>query len=125
AVEELHDLGEGVEIFVGARRDPAFGPVVAVGAGGLLAEVLDDVALALAPVDAAAAVRLIAGLRVARALAGYRRRPPLAVDALAAAVAAVSRAICARPEVATVELNPLLVTARGATALDCHWENAS
>ncbi|NUT35242.1 MAG: acetate--CoA ligase family protein, partial [Hamadaea sp.] len=45
AVEELHDLGEGVEIFVGARRDPAFGPVVSVGAGGLLAEVLADVAL--------------------------------------------------------------------------------
>lgn len=125
AVEEMHDLGAGVEIFVGARRDPAFGPVVAVGAGGLLAEVLSDVALALAPLDTAAARSLIEDLRISRLLAGFRGGPALAVDALAEAVAAVSRAICARPAITIVELNPLLVTARRATALDCHWENAS
>jgi acyl-CoA synthetase (NDP forming) len=125
AVEQQHDLAEGVEVLVGARRDRSFGPVVVVGAGGLLTELLDDSAVALAPVDRDRARDLVRSLRVHRLLAGYRGRPPVAEDALVDVIVVVAEAICRHPEITSVELNPVLVTATGATALDCHWENVS
>jgi acetate---CoA ligase (ADP-forming) len=125
AVEEWVDGRTGVEMIVGARRDPSFGPVVVVGAGGLFTELLADSAIALAPVDHTYACDLINGLRVARLLNGYRGSPPLDVSGLADIVVAVSEAIARTPSVAALELNPVLVRSRGAVALDRHWENVS
>ena len=125
AVEQQHDLAEGVEVLVGARRDRSFGPVVVIGAGGLLTELLGDSAVALAPVDRDRARELVRSLRVHRLLAGYRGRPPVSEDALVDVIVVVAEAICRHPEIASMELNPVLVTAAGAIALDCHWENVS
>ena len=111
-------MADGVELIVGARRDERFGPVVLVGLGGTLVEVLDDTAVALAPIDEAHAARLLGSLRGAALLAGVRGRPPLDLTAAAAVVAAVSRVAAAHPELAELEVNPLLVTPRGAWALD-------
>jgi len=118
SIERMAPRGQGVELIVGCRRDPRFGPVVLVGVGGIYTEVLRDFAVALAPIDEAAARRLIEGLRGAPLLQGARGRPALSVAAAAGAAAALSRFAAEHPEVAEVELNPLLVTADAAVALD-------
>lgn len=118
SVEPVADVAAGFELLVGARRDPRFGPLVAVAAGGLYAETLRDVAVALAPVDEAIAEELIRSLSSVPLLTGARGRPPLDVAAAARAVAALSRFAAAHPEIAEVEVNPLLVRAHGAVGLD-------
>jgi acyl-CoA synthetase (NDP forming) len=118
SVETAEDVAAGFELLVGARRDPRFGPLVVVGAGGIHAEVLRDTAVALAPVDDGAAEKLVHSLASAPLLTGARGRPPLDVTAAARATAALSRFAAAHPEVAEVEINPLLVRREGAVALD-------
>ena len=111
----------GVEWILGVRRDPVFGPVVMAGAGGVLAEILDDVAFRKAPIDPAEAKRMIAGLRCAQVLEGVRGRPRCDVDALASAMAALSRFAAAHPDtVESVDVNPFVVLpdGRGGVALD-------
>jgi acetate---CoA ligase (ADP-forming) len=118
SVERMAPLQEGVELIVGARTDPRFGPVAMVGLGGIYAEVFGDVAVDLAPLDPVAAERLLRSLRGAPLLTGVRGRPPLDVGSAARAAAALSEVAAARPDVAEIEINPLLVTPSGATALD-------
>jgi acyl-CoA synthetase (NDP forming) len=117
-VEEMADLTDGVELIVGVRQDPRFGPVALVGLGGVLTEVLRDVATVLAPVTPAAAERALRSLRGAPLLGGVRGRPAVDVAAAAAVVARVTGVAAAHPELADVEVNPLLVSPRGALALD-------
>lgn len=108
----------GVECILGVRRDPVFGPVVMVGSGGMLAEVIDDVAFGKAPIDDAQAKRMIAGLSVARVLEGARGRPRCDIDALAAAVAALSRFAAAHADVIdSVDVNPFVVLPEGEGGL--------
>jgi acyl-CoA synthetase (NDP forming) len=118
SVERMAPLADGVELIVGARWDARFGPMVLVGLGGIFAETLRDTAVALAPVGAAEAERLLRGLRGAPLLEGVRGRPPVDVAAAAEAVAALSRVAAAHPEIAEIEVNPLLVTPTGALGLD-------
>jgi acyl-CoA synthetase (NDP forming) len=89
-----------------------------VGGGGILTEVLDDVATSLAPVDASRATELLRTLRTSALLDGVRGRPAVDVESAARQVAAITRFACAHPEIADFEVNPLLVTAQGAVALD-------
>jgi acyl-CoA synthetase (NDP forming) len=117
-VERTAHVSDGVELIVGARQDARFGPVVLVGLGGTLVEVLEDTALALAPIDEASARRLLESLRGAALLRGVRGRPAIDLAAAAAAVATISRVAAAHPEIAELEINPLLVTPSGACALD-------
>ncbi|MFE0516062.1 acetate--CoA ligase family protein [Streptomyces sp. NPDC058964] len=118
SVEAMADLSDGVELIVGVNRDPRFGPVAMIGLGGVLAESLRDVAFTLAPVPADRALGLLRGLRTGVLLDGVRGRP--AVDAAAAAVAVetITSFAAAHPEIAEIEVNPLLVSPRGALALD-------
>jgi acyl-CoA synthetase (NDP forming) len=118
SVERTAPLADGVELIVGARRDPRFGPLLLVGAGGRYAEVLRDVAVGLAPARAEEAAELLRSLRAAPLLTGARGRPALAVGAAARAAAALSRVLAERPEIAELEINPLLVTPDGALGLD-------
>jgi len=116
--------GRGVELIVGARHDDAAGPVVMVGLGGVQAEVLGDVAVALGPVDAAQARTMLASLRSFALLDGFRGAQPVDLGAVADAVAAVSRVLAERPVLSALEVNPVLATATGALALDVHLERA-
>ncbi|GAB6984973.1 acetate--CoA ligase family protein [Nocardioides pyridinolyticus] len=118
SVEEMADLADGVELIVGSVRDPKFGAVVLVGLGGVFAEVLGDVACAIAPVSADAARSLLLSLHGAPVLLGARGRPPVDLDALAEVVARVSRLAAAHPELAELELNPVLAGPSGVLALD-------
>jgi acyl-CoA synthetase (NDP forming) len=104
----------GVEMIVGAVRDATFGPLVMVGAGGIAAELWQDTAYRLAPVDESEAMEMIAELSSARLLAGYRGAPRADVPALARLTAALSAfAVACRNEVAELELNPVIVHAEG------------
>lgn len=118
SVEEMADLRGGVELIVGARWDPRFGPTVLVGMGGTATEVLRDVEVALAPVDEAEAARMLRRLRTAALLDEHRGRPAVDVAAAARVVAQLSRFAAAHLDIAELEINPLLVTPSGATALD-------
>ena len=107
-----------VELIVGCRRDPRFGPLVLVGLGGVFAEVLRDVAVALAPAEPDEIEELILSLRGASLLTGARGRAPVDVAAVARVAAALSRLAADHPEIAEIEVNPLLATAEGAIGLD-------
>lgn len=109
----------GVELMLGARYDASFGPVVLAGAGGIYVELFDDVGLALAPVTRERARALLGGLRIAAVLKGARGRPPLDIEAAAEALVRLSELAAALgPRLLELDLNPLLVQARGALALD-------
>jgi len=107
------------EAIVGYREDPVVGPLVMVGAGGILAELYNDVALRMAPVDEAGAAEMIAQVKGFAVLRGYRGLPQGDLAALAGAVAAMSRlALLAGRPVREAEANPVLVKAQGAVAVD-------
>ena len=109
----------GFELVVAGHVDSQVGPVITVGAGGTLVEILRDTCSRLAPVDAAEAAQMLAGLRVAPLLAGHRGAAPVDRDALAGLVSRVSHAITAwQGDVALIELNPVVATPDGAVALD-------
>lgn len=118
SVERMAPLGDGVELLIGARWDPRFGPVALAGSGGVYAEILRDTAVALAPVSASEADAMLRSLRAAPLLTGARGRAPLAIEQAARALAALSRLAAAHPDLSEIEINPLLVTPDAAIALD-------
>jgi len=117
-IERMLAAGPSVELLLGCRRDLAFGCVAVAGEGGTLAELTADTAVALAPLDTDGALRLLAGLRCAPLLDGYRGGPALAAGHAAEALVALSRFAAAHPEIAEIEINPLVVAAGEAWALD-------
>jgi acyl-CoA synthetase (NDP forming) len=97
-----------VEIIVGGLQDPVFGPVAMVGAGGVFADLVADRRFLLAPATVRAAGLAIAELRLARVLDGYRGRPPVSRQALAELVSRVATLVEQHPEIAEIDLNPVL-----------------
>lgn len=118
SVERMVVAPVSAELVCGVIWDRRFGPVALVGGGGTAVELLDDVVLALAPLTPAEAEAALRRLRTFPLLDGHRGRPPLAVGAAAEAIAALTRVAAAHPELAEVEINPLLVTPDFALALD-------
>ena len=112
-------LPKGVEIVVGARYDPQFGPLVVVGLGGVLVEVLRDTALALAPVSPSEVLDLLASLKGTALLDGFRGAPAVDRAHLAAIVARFSElAADAGASIAEMEINPLIAAGTGIIAAD-------
>lgn len=108
----------GTEVIMGMTQDPQFGPVLMFGLGGVLVEVLKDVAFRVVPLephDAAEMVREIKGFAV---LEGYRGAPPADLGALESILLSLSEFAAAHPEVQELDLNPILARADGATAVD-------
>jgi len=111
--------GPGTELALGITRDPDLGPLVVIGAGGLLVEFLADRAVALPPVDTPGALRLLGRLRVAGLLAGVRGQPPADTAAVADAVVAVSAIACELgDQLEALDINPLICGPAGAVAVD-------
>ena len=108
----------GVELIVGLTRDALFGPAVLVGLGGVFIEVLDDVAIRLAPVGRKAALDMIGSLRGAPLLAGARGRAAVDREAIAGLIVALGRLAWERPDIVAVDLNPVIATAEGVVAVD-------
>lgn len=110
----------GVEVVVSALRNPDFGAVIAIGAGGVMVELLADLAYLALPCDAGQIRRAIGRLRLARLLEGFRGTPAADFDALVAAVEAVA-ALAAASGFSEIELNPLIVRPKGEGAVAVDW----
>jgi acetyltransferase len=109
----------GVELVVGARRDPVFGPIVLLGLGGTAAEALADVTIRVAPLSTADALRMPTELAGHALLTGWRGAPPLDLTELGDILVTLGDVLTTTPEVADIEINPLRVTGQGLVALDC------
>ena len=109
----------GVELSLGLVRDPDLGPLVVVGAGGTLVELIGDRAVALPPLSCDQARELLAELKVSKLLAGVRGAPPANLDAIAVAIASLSTlATELADDLAALDINPLICSAAGAVAAD-------
>jgi acetyltransferase len=106
------------ELIAGVVRDPQFGPCVMLGVGGIFAETLGDVVFTAAPLDAAEAARAIDALRTHALLGPFRGEPAVDRDAVAAILVALGRLAAGRPDVASVDLNPLIVRDGAPIAVD-------
>lgn len=111
-------LRKGREVILGGKRDPSFGPLVMFGLGGIHVEVFADVAFRLVPLTHQEAEGLISEVRGSRLLQGVRGEPPADVEAVLEALLALSRLLVECPEVAEVDINPLLVFDRGVAVVD-------
>jgi acyl-CoA synthetase (NDP forming) len=109
----------GPELALGLVRDPGLGPLIVVGAGGILVELLADRAVALPPVDEALAAELLAGLRVSKLLAGVRGAPPAALAPALQAITGLSAlATELGDDLEALDVNPLICGPSGAVAVD-------
>jgi len=115
----------GTEVIVGVTRDPHYGPVLLFGLGGVFVEAIEDVVFRTLPVTMADAREMIASLRYARVLDGLRGAEPADREALADLLVRVSRLAAAEPRIAEIDLNPVIVHARGYTIVDARMVCAS
>jgi acetate---CoA ligase (ADP-forming) len=117
----VQEMASGIEAIVGARSDPLYGPMLLVGAGGVLVELVEDAELRLLPVTADDVSEMVEGLKLARLLSGFRGRPAADRAAFEAAALAVGRFFLDhRTKITDIEINPLMVwpKGRGAVAVD-------
>ena len=106
------------ELIVGASVDPLFGPVILFGAGGTAVEVMADRALALPPLNTPLALAQMGRTRVHKLLQGYRDWPAADVDSVAQVLVSVSQLLAEVPQIAELDINPLLVNPESVVALD-------
>jgi acyl-CoA synthetase (NDP forming) len=111
-------VAAGVEMLVGVVQDEHFGPVLACGAGGTATELVRDVAVSITPVTRGEARRMIRSLKTFPRLDGYRGAPKADVGALEDVLLRVSALVEAHPEIAEMDLNPLIVHEDGAVVVD-------
>jgi succinyl-CoA synthetase beta subunit len=117
-VQVQHMVTGGNEVIVGIIRDPAFGPVVMFGLGGVFVEVLRDVALRVAPLSRLDATDMLDEIRGRPLLDGARGHPPIDREALVEALCQLGDFLLARPWIESVDLNPVLGGPAGLTAVD-------
>ena len=115
---EMYPMLDGTDVYIGAIKDPKFGHQIFFGLGGIFIEVLKDVQSALAPITAAEAKEMLTKLRGYKILQGVRGQEPVNIDLYAEQVARVSALVQAAPEIAEMDLNPLLGNPRYVTAVD-------
>ena len=116
-VQEM--LEGGVEVIVGATRDPVFGHVIMFGLGGIFVEALRDVSFRIAPLTRRDAEEMIEEIKGHRVLQGVRGRPPADREAIVDAILRVSRLVTDhRDDIAELDINPLVVFSKGAKAVD-------
>ncbi len=109
------------ELVVGGLVDSQFGPVVMVGAGGVLVELLRDVSFRLAPLDVEEALAQLAETRAYRLLQGLRGRPPADIRAVAEVVVRVGELLVAEPAIRELDLNPVVAGPEGCVVVDARF----
>jgi acetyltransferase len=118
AVQTMVRRPEARELIVGVATDPVFGPVILFGQGGIAVEVTADHAVALPPLNMVLARDLVSRTRVARLLAAYRNRGAADLDAVCNTLMRISQLVIDMPEIAELDINPLLADSAGVIALD-------
>ena len=109
---------QGTEVIIGTTTDPQFGPVLAFGLGGIMVEVLKDVAFRIVPLESRDARQIVREIRGFPVLEGVRGQPGSDLDALEAMILQVSQFASDHPEVAELDLNPVFAYPDGAIAVD-------
>jgi acetyltransferase len=117
-VQELCDTDPGVETIVGVNRDPGFGPLVLFGLGGIFVETLEDVTVRIAPVSRSGADAMLDEIDAAPLLRGARGREPVDEAAVSETIERLSRLVVDFPAIVELDVNPLVATPEGATAVD-------
>ena len=117
-IEPMYVERHGRELMIGAVRDPVFGPAISFGLGGTMVEVIRDRAVALPPLNPYLARDLIRRTRASLALQPLRGAPAAAQDAIEDMLLRVSEIVCELPDVGAIDINPVIVTASGAIAVD-------
>jgi len=115
-VEVVQMAPKGVEVILGISRDPAFGHIIMFGLGGTYVEVFKDVSFRLVPIRELGAFNMIHSIRAAKVFEGFRGEPPADTDAIAECLERLSQLVTDFPEIAELDINPLIVHARGAGA---------
>ncbi len=111
-------IAGGIELLVGVVQDPVFGPLVAVGPGGVLAELIGDARFAVAPLTDVDALELVRAGKAGRLISGFRGRPPADAGALVELVQRLSQLAEDLPEVSELDLNPVIALSEGCVAVD-------
>ncbi len=106
-------IENGTEVILGVKRDPAFGPVVMFGLGGIFVEVFKDVSFRVAPIDKESAVNMIKEIKSSKMLLGARGRKNLDIDSIADAIMRLSQLALECPQIAELDINPLIVLEDG------------
>ncbi len=117
-VQPMVSMIHGVELILGAKRDPIFGTVMMVGFGGIAAELFQDRSLELPPIDEKLALRMLKSLQSWPLLSGYRGRASVDLHRLVEILLRFSAMIVEQPEILEIDINPLLVSSQSMIALD-------
>ncbi|MEJ0028345.1 MAG: bifunctional acetate--CoA ligase family protein/GNAT family N-acetyltransferase [Rhizomicrobium sp.] len=117
-VQEMVHRPDAHELILGMASDATFGPFLLFGQGGVAVEVIDDKTLGLPPLNLKLAREMIDKTRVSRQLKGYRDHKPAAMDAIALTLVHLSQLICDWPQIAELDINPLLADETGVIAVD-------
>ena len=117
-IQPMIRMRDSVELIIGAKRDPTFGAAILVGMGGVTAEIMGDHAVALPPLNERLARRMVQSLRGWKLLRGYRGKAPVDVDALVETLIKFSYLIADFPEIAEIDINPLVVSPDGVIGVD-------
>jgi acetyltransferase len=111
-------VSEGIEVILGAKRDPSFGPVVLFGLGGIYVEILKESSIRLAPISRFEAEEMISELKASAILKGARGKKPLDIHALVENLLRLSQLVVDFPEIEGIDINPVIVLEQGAVAVD-------
>jgi acetyltransferase len=117
-VQEQVAVDAGVETIVGANRDPQFGPLVLFGLGGVFVEVFEDTAVRLAPVTEMEAQEMVEEIQASPLLRGVRGQDPVDQSAIVDVIGRLSQLVTDFPAILELDVNPLVVTSKGVTAVD-------
>ena len=117
-VEPMATSSDSRELMVGVKRDPVFGPIIAFGAGGTMAEILRDSAVALPPLNPILTQRLINRTRVAKLLGPFRQMPAIDNVAVENVLLRISEMVCELPHIHELDINPLFADKTGVVAVD-------
>ncbi len=115
---EIQQQADGLELLLGLKRDPNFGPVIACGLGGIHAEIFNDVSRELVPIGAGEAEKMLSRLKIRPLLTGYRGRPGVNRDRLVEILERLSFLAAVLDDIRELDINPLMVNARGCLAVD-------
>ena len=106
-IEEM--AREGIEVILGATRDPVFGPLCMFGLGGIFVEALKDVTFRLAPMWELSAENMIRSIKAYKVLKGLRGKPPSDIEAIKDCISRLSQLVSDHPEISELDINPLIV----------------
>ena len=115
-VEVVQMAPKGIEVILGISKDPAFGHIIMFGLGGVYVEVFKDVSFRLVPIRELGAFNMIHSIRAAKVFEGFRGEPPADTEAIAECLERLSQLVADFPEISELDINPLIVHARGAGA---------